>query len=208
MLGTVRQYASYTIGAYAVSGAYIPVEWQGDTLICRKNTAYWNAENVSCESLELMVGAKEKEAYEAFEAGRLEYTEVMPVEQRCIASRENPNYNCTENLQTICVGVSAQSALFSAMTEAEVRRFCKALSLLIDREYMAYMSGRPEAGMAEEKINCQAGRRRGDAWTGRCRRALPSGVAVAAFFGMGTGCGSMPETAGDIALRHLGRSGF
>lgn len=152
MLGTVRQYASYTIGAYAVSGAYIPVEWQGDTLICRKNTAYWNAENVSCESLELMVGAKEKEAYEAFEAGRLEYTEVMPVEQRCIASRENPNYNCTENLQTICVGVSAQSALFSAMTEAEVRRFCKALSLLIDREYMAYMSGRPEAGMAEEKL--------------------------------------------------------
>ena len=99
-----------------------------------------------------MVGAKEKEAYEAFEAGRLEYTEVMPVEQRCIASRENPNYNCTENLQTICVGVSAQSALFSAMTEAEVRRFCKALSLLIDREYMAYMSGRPEAGMAEEKL--------------------------------------------------------
>ena len=155
MLGTVRQYASYTLGEYAVSGAYIPVERRGDMLVCRKNSAYWNAADVICENLELMVDAGEQQAYEAFEAGRLEYTEVMPVEQRCAASRGNAEYHCVENLRTLCVGVSTRSTLFSMMTEAEMRRFCKALSLLVDREYMAYMSGHPKAEMAADLLIAQ-----------------------------------------------------
>ena len=36
-----------------------------------------------------------------------------------------------------------------------MRRFCKALSLLVDREYMAYMSGRPKAEMAADLLIAQ-----------------------------------------------------
>ncbi len=157
-LGTVRQYSTYnTIGEYPVSGAYQPVKMEDGVLICEKNNVYWNAKQIDCECLEFFVDLEEDKAFNAFEKGELDLTEIMPVEQRWLACKESKFYSCKENWQIVCLGISWSGNLFSGLSKTQSRRLCNALGLLINRQYIALMTGRQIEMIATDIVEREDG---------------------------------------------------
>ena len=118
-------------------GAYTVEDWQhGKSMTLRKNPNYYAADEITTETLHLMINADAASSYAAYESGDLDLlvgripSDILPV----LAGRED--FYVQETLTTSYLLYNVQSELYEGMTAEEACTFRKALGYAIDREFI------------------------------------------------------------------------
>ena len=121
---------------FVSSGAFVLESWEHNvSMVYVKNPYYWDAENVKLEKLEFMLSDDDTATYAAYQNGDLDFTDSVPTDQ--IATLlDNPEFHIVDELGTYYVIFNVKSDLFNGMTVEQAANFRKALSLLIDRQYI------------------------------------------------------------------------
>ncbi len=118
------------------NGAYILESWNhNESMVYVKNPYYWDADNVKTERLEFMLSDDDAAIFAAYNAGDLDFIDNVPTDE--IASLlDNPEFYIVENLGTYYICFNIKSSLFDGMTVEQASAMRKAISMLIDREYI------------------------------------------------------------------------
>ena len=121
---------------FVSSGAYTLESWDHNvSMVYVKNPYYWDAENVKIERLEFMLSDDDTAIFAAYQNGDLDFTDSVPTDQ--IATLlDNPEFHIVDELGTYYVIFNVKSPMFDGMTAEQAANFRKALSLLIDRQYI------------------------------------------------------------------------
>ncbi len=121
---------------FVSSGAYTLESWDHNvSMVYVKNPYYWDAENVKIERLEFMLSDDDTAIFAAYQNGDLDFTDSVPTDQ--IATLlDNPEFHIVDELGTYYVIFNVKSSMFDGMTAEQAANFRKALSLLIDRQYI------------------------------------------------------------------------
>lgn len=116
---------------YVSNGPFYVTEWvPGSHITMSKNPNYWNADAIKLDSLKFALMEDANAAYSAYQTGEVSFIYDVPTEE--IPSLEgNEEFNVEPIIGTYYVNLNLEKAPFD---NADVR---KALSLAIDREYVA-----------------------------------------------------------------------
>lgn len=116
---------------YVSNGTFYVTEWvPGSHIIMSKNPNYWNADAINLDSIKFVLMEDSNAAYSAYQTGEVLMIKDVPTEE--IPSLEgNSNFHVEPIIGTYYISLNTQKEPF---TDANVR---KALSLAIDREYVA-----------------------------------------------------------------------
>lgn len=116
---------------YISNGPFYIKEWvPGSHILCAKNENYWDADSIKLDSIKFLLMEDNNAAYSAYQTGEAHMIKDVPTEE--IPSLDgNKEFNIAEMIGTYYISVNTQKEPF---TDAKVR---KALSLAIDREYVA-----------------------------------------------------------------------
>ncbi len=121
---------------FVSSGAFTLAEWKHEeSMVYVKNPNYWDAENVKLERLELMLSADEVAIFAAYQAGDLDFIEQVPVDQ-VKSLIGTPEFYVVGQLGTYFAIFNVNSPIFEGMTVEQAAAFRKAISVLIDRNYI------------------------------------------------------------------------
>ena len=122
--------------SYVTCGPFMLTEWVHDEhMVYTKNPNYWDADNVKIEKLEFMLSADDTAIYAAYNAGDLDFIDTVPTDE--IANlRDNPEFYIIPNLGTYYVIFNVKSPMFDGYTAEQASTYRKALSMLIDRQYI------------------------------------------------------------------------
>ncbi|MDO4264911.1 MAG: ABC transporter substrate-binding protein [Eubacteriales bacterium] len=116
---------------YVTDGAYYMTEFtDGDKIVFTKNPYYWDAENVTFETITWNLIEDANAAYTAFQNGDVQMIKSVPTEE-IEALRSNEEFHVDPNLGTYYISFNTQREPFN---DSRVR---EALSLAIDRDYVA-----------------------------------------------------------------------
>lgn len=123
------------------NGAYVPDQWEPTTsLRMVANDAYWDYENVSVQTIELVIGMDETARMASFDTGDIDITggSATTVDER-------------EDLQELASRVDGYSLrylqrMWGGHEASEDVRVRQALSMAIDREAIAAIKSTDEAG--------------------------------------------------------------
>lgn len=102
----------------------------GDSLVLEKNEEYWNAENVKLTRIEGKFIDNESTAYDAFNAGELDYIPQVPTSEMTRLIAEDPNFYVFPLLGTYYYSFNLNDAA-GLYDNLKLR---KALAYAIDRE--------------------------------------------------------------------------
>ncbi len=116
---------------YISNGSFYISEWvPGSYIMCTKNPNYWNADAVKLDAIKFNLIEDANASYSAYQTGEVLFIKDVPTEE--IPSLEgNPEFYVDPIIGTYYLSLNTQKAPFD---DANVR---KALSLAIDREYVA-----------------------------------------------------------------------
>jgi len=121
---------------FVSSGAFILESWDhNQSMVYVKNPNYWDAENVKIERLEFMLSDDDTAIYAAYQNGDLDFADSVPNDQ-IEALKDNPEFHIVDELGTYYVIFNVKSDLFAGKTVEQASAMRKALSLLIDRQYI------------------------------------------------------------------------
>jgi peptide/nickel transport system substrate-binding protein/oligopeptide transport system substrate-binding protein len=100
-----------------------------------KNENYWNAENVTLDSINFMLSADDTAIYNAYNDGSLQFIDTVPNDE--IANViNNEDFFIVPNLGTYYVAFNVNSPLFDGKTPEQAAAMRHAFSILIDRQYI------------------------------------------------------------------------
>ncbi|NLW19982.1 MAG: peptide ABC transporter substrate-binding protein [Clostridiales bacterium] len=121
---------------FVSSGPFTLAEWvHNESMVYVKNPNYWDAENVPMERLELMLSADDVAIFSAYQAGDLDFIDAVPPDQ--IKSQiDSPEFHKVGQLGTYYGLFNVKSKLFDGMTVEQAAAFRKAITVLIDRDYI------------------------------------------------------------------------
>ena len=116
---------------YVSNGSFYVTEWVPDShIIMSKNPNYWNADAIKLDSIKFVLMEDANAAYSAYQTGEVLLIKDVPTEE--IPSLEgNADFHVDPIIGTYYISLNTEKEPF---TDANVR---KALSLAIDREYVA-----------------------------------------------------------------------
>lgn len=123
--------------AFAVSGPYLVADWTTEGLTYTKNPAYWDADNVTAETVRFVFQADPNVAESAFLAR--EYALAWPLPDASLDTlRENhaPELRTVSQLGTYSICFSMSDPALSVFSQTERAQLRTALGLLIDRGYL------------------------------------------------------------------------
>lgn len=125
-----------TEAGFVCSGPYTLTEWKhNESMTYVKNPNYYDAENVTMETLQFMLSADDTAIYAAYQAGDLDFIDTVPTD--LVATlKENPEFYLVPNLGTYYVCFNVKSPLFDGKTVEQAAAMRLALSKLVDREYI------------------------------------------------------------------------
>jgi len=127
---------------FVSSGPFMLTEWtHNESMVYVKNPNYWDAENVKLEKLELMLSADEVVIYSAYQAGNLDFIDTVPLDQ-IETLMDTPEFKKVDELGTYFAIFNVKSKLFDGMTVEQAAAFRKAISRLIDRDYIVETVGK------------------------------------------------------------------
>ncbi len=116
---------------YISNGPLKMTEWvPGSHVIYSKNENYWNAEKVTLNTLRFALMKDSNAAYSAYQTGELQMIKDVPTEE-ISRLQSTPDYHLDPKMSTSYTIYNTEKAPFD---NADVR---KALSLAVDREYVA-----------------------------------------------------------------------
>ena len=121
---------------FTSNGAFTLTSWtHNESMVYEKNPNYYRADDVTLEKLEFMLSADDTAIYAAYNSGDLDFADTVPTDE--IGSLlDNPEFNIIDTLGTYYVGFNVNSELFDGLTVEQASDMRKALSLLIDRQYI------------------------------------------------------------------------
>lgn len=116
---------------YITNGCFYISEWvPGSYIMCTKNPNYWNADAIKLDGIKFNLIEDPNASYSAYQTGEVLFIKDVPTEE--IPSLEgNEEFHVDPIIGTYYLSLNTQREPF---TDARVR---KALSLAIDREYVA-----------------------------------------------------------------------
>lgn len=118
-------------GTYVCNGSFYISEWvPGSYIMCTKNPNYWNADAIKLDAIKFNLIEDANASYSAYQTGEVLFIKDVPTEE--IPSLEgNPEFHVDPIIGTYYLSLNTQKEPFD---NVNVR---KALSLAIDREYVA-----------------------------------------------------------------------
>ncbi|SDB52660.1 oligopeptide transport system substrate-binding protein [Pseudobutyrivibrio sp. YE44] len=121
---------------FVSNGAFTLKEWKhNESMVYEKNPNYYRADEVKLEKLEFMLSADDTAIYAAYNSGDIDFADTVPNDE--IQSLLNsPEFHVIDTLGTYYVGFNVNSDLFKGLTADQACKMRKALSLLIDRQYI------------------------------------------------------------------------
>ncbi len=121
---------------FVSSGAFTLTEWKhNESMVYTKNPNYWDADSVKLERLELMLSADDVAVFTAYQAGDLDFIDTVPPDQikGLIGTEE---FHVIGSLGTYYGIFNVKSPLFEGMTVEQAAALRKAVTVLIDRQYI------------------------------------------------------------------------
>ncbi len=121
---------------FVSNGAFTLTEWKhNESMVYEKNPNFYRADDVKLEKLEFMLSADDTAIYAAYNAGDIDFADTVPNDE--IQSLLNSDeFHIIDTLGTYYVGFNVNSDLFKGLTAEQASKMRKALSLLIDRQYI------------------------------------------------------------------------
>ena len=121
---------------FVTSGPMTCTSWKhNESMTYEKNPNYWNAENVTLDSINFMLSADDTAIYNAYNDGSLQFIDTVPNDE--IANViENDDFFIIPNLGTYYVAFNVNSPLFEGKTPEQAAAMREAFSVLIDRQYI------------------------------------------------------------------------
>ena len=121
---------------FVCNGAYTLKSWKhNESMIYERNPYFYDAENVTVDSLQFMLSADQTATFAAYNAGNLDFIESVPNDETA-KLLDNKEFYIADQLGTYFVTFNVNAEIFDGKTEEEAATMRKALSLLIDRDYI------------------------------------------------------------------------
>lgn len=141
-----------TEAGFVSNGAYVCTGWNHDTSMTYTKNPYWyDADNVTVETLEYMLSADDTAIYAAYNTGDVDFIDSVPTDE-IQSLLDNPEFYIVDNLGTYYVAFNVKSELFADKTPEEAACMREALSLLIDRDYICENVGQTGQVAADSYI--------------------------------------------------------
>lgn len=122
---------------FVCNGAFTCTEWKHDeSMVYTKNPNYYDAENVTLETLNFMLSNDEAAFYAAYNAGNLDFIDSVPTDEIPNLKGINPEFQVLANLGTYYMCFNVNSTLFEGKTPEQANAMRKAINLLVDRQYI------------------------------------------------------------------------
>ena len=122
---------------FVCNGAFTCTEWKHDeSMVYTKNPNYYDAENVTLETLNFMLSSDEAAFYAAYNAGNLDFIDSVPTDEIPNLKGINPEFQVLDNLGTYYMCFNVNSTLFEGKTPEQANAMRKAINLLVDRQYI------------------------------------------------------------------------
>lgn len=122
---------------FVCNGAYTLESWaHEESMVYVKNPNYYDAENVTMDKLEFMLSADDTAIYAAYNNGDLDFIDTVPNDE-IQALLDSPEFYIADQLGTYYIGFNVNDDMFDGKTPEEAAKMRQAMSLLIDRAYIA-----------------------------------------------------------------------
>lgn len=121
---------------FVSNGAYTCTAWTHDSSMeYTKNPNFYDADKVKIEKLNFMLSADDTATFAAYNSGNLDFIDsISPDEVPNV--KDFSDFYVADQLGTNYIGFNVNASIFDGMTEDQAKDFRKAVSLLIDRQYM------------------------------------------------------------------------
>ena len=122
---------------FVCNGAYTLESWaHEESMVYVKNPNFYDADSVTMEKLEFMLSADDTAVYAAYNNGDLDFIDSVPNDeiQSLLNSEE---FYIADQLGTYYIGFNVNDAMFDGKTPEQAAKIRQAISLLIDRNYIA-----------------------------------------------------------------------
>lgn len=121
---------------FVTSGPMTCTEWKhNESMTYEKNPNYFRADEVSLEKIQFMLSADDTAIWNAFEDGSLQFIDTIATDMMATA-KEKEEYHNVPTLGTYYAGFNVNSELFAGKTVQQAADMRKAMTLLIDRQYI------------------------------------------------------------------------
>ena len=121
---------------FVSNGAFTLTSWTHDeSMVYEKNEYFYRADEVSLEKLEFMLSADDTAIYAAYNAGDLDFADIVPSDE-IESLKDSSEFYIIDTLGTYYVGFNVNSSLFDGLTSEQASEMREALSLLIDRQWI------------------------------------------------------------------------
>jgi len=122
---------------FVTSGAYTLESWtHNESMVYVKNPNYYRADEVKIEELHFMLSDDDTAIFAAYNSGDLDFIDTVPTDE-IAALLENPEFYIIDQLGTYFASFNVNSPIFEGLTAEQATNMRKAISLLIDRGYIA-----------------------------------------------------------------------
>ncbi|MCR4685473.1 MAG: peptide ABC transporter substrate-binding protein, partial [Lachnospiraceae bacterium] len=122
---------------FVCNGAYTLQEWNHDeSMVYVKNPNYHAADTVTMDELHFMLSADDTAIYAAYNSGDVDYIDTVPNDEIASLNGVNPEFGILPQLGTYYVCFNVNDPMFDGKTEEEAANMRKAMSYLIDRQFI------------------------------------------------------------------------
>lgn len=141
-----------TEAGFVTSGPMTCTEWKhNESMTYEKNPNYYNADAVSLEKIQFMLSADDTAVWNAYEDGSLQFIDTIATDMMETASPRE-DFHKIPTLGTYYAGFNVNSELFAGKTVQQAADMRKAMSLIIDRQYIVDTIGQAEQEIANTFI--------------------------------------------------------
>ena len=121
---------------FVSNGAYVCTGWNHDVSMTYEKNPYWfNADEVTVEKLEYMLSADDTAIYAAYKDGSIDFSDAVPTDE-IQGLLNDPEFHIVDELGTYYICFNVKSPLFDGKTPEQAACMRKALSTLIDRDFI------------------------------------------------------------------------
>lgn len=145
-------------GAWALEAGFVTsgpmklTEWKhNESMTYEPNENYWAADKVSLTKVNFMLSSDDTAIYNAFKDGSLQFADTIATDMMATV-KTTPEYHKIPTLGTYYAGFNVNSDLFKGKTIQQAADMRKALTLLIDRQYIVDTIAQAEQEVANTFI--------------------------------------------------------
>lgn len=137
---------------FVSNGAFTLKEWKhNESMVYVKNPNYYDADNVSVDELDFMLSADDTAILAAYQAGDVDYIDTVPTNE-IQNLKDGDDFHVIPNMGCYYVAFNVNSKMFEGKTATEAALERRALSMLIDRQYIIDTIGQTEQKVATSYI--------------------------------------------------------